>query len=129
HFHSDGVFNDVPSLASLLYAIEVPSVGGDTLFIDMNEVYRSLDAKTQAFIADKYAINYHNYESLGVERGKIDKNARHATHPMVTVHPVTGKPVLYVNSLHTREIVGMEQEAALRLLDELFAVTEQPRFI
>jgi taurine dioxygenase len=132
-FHSDGAFNEIPTAASLLYGIEIPSHGGDTLFVSMYEVYESLAVETKQLLADKWAVNYHTYDKTGAESG-VDaasrgKAVRHAVHPAVIIHPVTRRPVLYVNSNNTREIRGMDPDAATKLLAEIFAKIEQPNFV
>jgi taurine dioxygenase len=132
-FHSDGAFNDIPTSASLLYGIEIPTTGGDTLFVNMNEVYESLSKETKNLIADKWAVNYHSYDRNGVETGRKaeerGKAVRHATHPMVIAHPITGKPILFVNCLNSREIIGMDPAVATPLLSDLFARIEHPELI
>lgn len=130
-FHSDSAFDEIPAKASLLYGIELPKVGGDTLFVDMGEVYDSLDQETRNRIADLWAVNYH-LPSLPLDPSQSEearmRTARRAAHPMVIAHPETGLPVLYVNRHMSREIVGMDKVEADALLEELFARIEEPRF-
>jgi taurine dioxygenase len=132
-FHSDGCFNEVPPKASLLYGIDIPSVGGDTLFVSMYQVYDALRPETRERLQGKQAVNYHSYDSNGAESGLTKEQrgtaVRNSTHPMVIRHPVTQKPAVFANRHMTREVVGMEPGEARALLDEIFDVVERPEFI
>jgi taurine dioxygenase len=131
-FHSDSAFDEVPAKASLLYGMELPKIGGDTLFVSMYEIYETLSDDTKRFMADKWAVNYH-LPSLPLNPQQTEeeryRTARRSAHPMVTAHPETGRPVLYVNRHMTREIVGVPDEEAKVLLEELYSRIEEPRFL
>jgi len=128
-FHSDSSFDERPAMASLLYGIELPSVGGDTLFVDMYEVYERLPQKTKDFIADKWAVNYH-LPTLPVDASQTEeerfRTAPRFAHPMVIKHPDSGRPVLFVNRHMTREIIGLPKEESDALLESLYQRTEDP---
>ncbi len=131
-FHSDSAFDEVPAKASLLYGIELPKSGGDTLFVSMYEVYDSLTNDIKRFIADKWAVNYH-LPSLPLNPDQTEeermRTARRTAHPMVIAHPETGKPVLYVSRHMTREILGVPADEGRAVLEELYAEIEEPRFL
>ncbi|MDH3240896.1 MAG: TauD/TfdA family dioxygenase [Alphaproteobacteria bacterium] len=131
-FHSDSAFDEVPAKASLLYGIETPKVGGDTLFISMVDVYNALGGPLKERIKDKWAVNYH-LPSLPLDPNQSEAErmltARRAAHPMVIAHPETGQPVLFVNRHMTRRIVGMAQDEADALLEEIYAIIEDPKNI
>jgi len=128
-FHSDSAFDEMPAKASLLYGIELPKSGGDTLFISMVEIYAALSDAIKERIQDKWAVNYH-LPSLPLDPNQSEAQrmltARRAAHPMVIAHPDTGKPVLFVNRHMTRQIVGMAQDEAEVLLEELYGIIEDP---
>jgi taurine dioxygenase len=128
-FHSDSAFDEKPAKASLLYGMELPKSGGDTLFISMVEVYAALSDTIKQRIEDKWAVNYH-LPSLPLDPNQSEAQrmltARRAAHPMVIAHPDTGRPVLFVNRHMTRQIVGMGQDEADALLEELYRIIEDP---
>lgn len=131
-YHSDSAFDDIPAKASLLYGIELPKSGGDTLFVSMYDIYDALDAETKALLADKWGVNYH-LPSLPLDPNQSNeeriRTARRAAHPMVIAHPETGRPVLYVNRLMTRDIAGVPSAQATSLLERLFQMIEDPKFV
>ncbi len=131
-FHSDSAFDEVPAKASLLYGVELPKVGGDTLFVSMVEVYAALSDSIKQRIADKWAVNYH-LPSLPLDPNQSEAErmltARRAAHPMVIAHPDTGRPVLFVNRHMTRQIVGIAQDEADALLEEIYSIIEDPENI
>lgn len=131
-FHTDGCFRDVPTLATFLYGMEVPAVGGETLFVDMNAVYDALTPPTRKRIVGREGVNYHyfgyrTFNKNGSAEGKsLRESVRHAVHSLVIGHPVTGKPIVYANRHNTREIVGMEAGEAKPILREIFESVERP---
>jgi taurine dioxygenase len=130
-FHTDGCFNPVPSLATFLYGIEVPGQGGETLFVDMNEVYDALTPATQERLLGLRGVNYHtfSYERYDPESAggrPITEVVTNAVHPMVISHPLSNKPIVYANRHNTYDIAGMERAAAQPILDEIFTAIEQP---
>ena len=133
-FHSDGCFNDMPAMATLLHGIEIPDAGGDTLFVDMSEIYEVLSPATRRRLSGREAVNYFYYgysthaPAAGESPEERRKTVRHAIHPTVIVHPVTGKPSVFVNRLNTREIVDMDPAEADDLLEEIFRTVERPEF-
>jgi taurine dioxygenase len=134
-FHSDGCFKKLPSLASLLYGIEVAEVGGATEFADMNQVYRGLPPGLRARLDGWVGVNYHfgGYSKYNRQGGPAGNGGRsreevvtHARHPMVIAHPVTKKPVLFACRHNTREIEGVAPAEANRILRDLFLAIEKP---
>ena len=134
-FHSDGCFKSRPSLASLLYGIEVAKVGGETEFVDMNRVYRDLPPEMQARLLDWVGVNYHfggysKYNRTGGAAGNGDRSraevVTNARHPMVIAHPMTKKPIVFACRHNTREIEGIAPGEANRILREIFLTIERP---
>jgi len=132
HFHSDYCYLEKPALGTFLYAIEIPSKGGDTLFLNMHAAYDALPAALKARIEGRKAVNAYHYESLtrSVNEAKIDYSKQpHYAQPMVCTHPVTRRRALYVNRLMTWSVEGMDAAESTALLNTLFDHIEQDRFI
>lgn len=129
-FHSDGAHRPNPYLATTLYAIRVPSVGGDTLFADLYAAYETLPEATKARIE---GLRVHNVYLLdATDAGTFDPDSpgmRHAVHPLVRVHPETGRKALYVNRLMSRWIEDMDRAEGASLVADLVAHSERPEFV
>src|SRR5262249_16984138 len=92
HFHSDYCYLEKPAKGTFLYAIEIPSQGGDTLFLNMYKAYDTLPSALKARVEGRKATNAYHYESLtrSVNEAKIDfAEQPHFAHPMVCTHPQT----------------------------------------
>lgn len=129
-WHSDGTFRPMPTMGTMLRAIEVPEIGGDTLFADLAAAYELLPEATKARIARMTAI--HDW-SIGAYAGKYGDRLdalRSANppveHPVVIRHPETKRPTLFVNRLFTREIVGLPTDESDELLDALCGMVDLP---
>jgi taurine dioxygenase len=132
HFHSDQCYLEKPAKATFLYAIEIPSRGGDTLFLNMYRAYETLPETLRARVDGRKALNAYLYDSTTRERNaaRIDLSAHpHYVQPIVRTHPDTRRKALYVNRLMTRTIEGMKEDEGDAMLDELFAHIEQEQFI
>ena len=129
HFHTDQAHQKKPAAATMLYAMEIPREGGNTLFLNGYAAYESLTADLKTKLEGRRAINGYDYEH-GETRGTILREGiPHASHPIVRTHPVTGRRALYVNRLMTLFIEDMPAEESEKLLLALFAHQEQKRFI
>jgi taurine dioxygenase len=132
HFHSDQCYLEKPATGTFLYAIEVPSQGGDTLFLNMYKAYETLPAELKARIDGRKALNAYLYDSTtrAVNGSKVDFSAHpHYVQPVVRTHPDTKRKALYVNRLMTFTIEDMDDEEGGALLNTLFDHIEQDRFI
>jgi len=131
-WHSDVSWRLRPSLGSILRAREVPPVGGDTLWCDMEAVYTGLPEQTKARIADRHAIHdfVHTFGRFlaAEEREKRRKEFPPAAHPIVRTHPVSGRKCLYVNPIFTSHIDGMDEAESDALLGELYAHSRVPEY-
>jgi taurine dioxygenase len=131
-WHSDVTWRERPSLGSILRAVDVPPVGGDTLWADMGAAYDCLDDDVKARIDDLSAV-HDWWDTFG--RG-MSAEAREAlrpdfpavVHPVVRTHPETGRRTLYVNGAFTQHIVGLEPDDSAELLDVLYAQATFPEF-
>jgi taurine dioxygenase len=122
-WHSDVTWRPEPSMGSILRAVELPPVGGDTLWADMHAAYDLLDAGTQERIADLVAR--HDYTRVFgaalAPEAQDQMRAEHPTvqHPIVRTHPETGRKAIYVNAAFTCGIKGMDDADARALLRQL----------
>jgi taurine dioxygenase len=127
-FHTDQCHQAVPAKATLLYAIEIPSLGGNTLFANAYAAYAMLPADIRARIEGRRALNAYDKDSTQ-RTGRYDNAASSCWHPVVRTHPATGRKALYVNRLMTREIEGLPRAESDALLEKLFDHQEQQQFI
>lgn len=135
-WHSDTAYLETPPLGTLLYAKEVPPLGGDTLFANMYLAYETLSDGLRSLLEEMTAVNSaaKNQDALrgdhlksGAMSARTDKMDLVAEHPVVRRHPETGRPALYVNRAHTLAFSGMTEAESAPLLEFLFghAVKEE----
>jgi taurine dioxygenase len=137
YFHTDYSYLQVPARATMLYSIEVPQAGGNTLFANQYAAYADLPAPMKRRI--RALVGIHHYGN----RKDQDEASRTAaslltpeqkaklpliTHPIVRTHPVTRRKALYAVSGSSFGIVGMPDDEAVALLDELAAHATQPKY-
>jgi taurine dioxygenase len=134
-FHSDHHWTPKPSSGSLLYALEVPAVGGDTSWLNLNLAYETLDKSTKERIADLQLITYNPFlrdRSAPSSRYRLDPNIPLISpvfpHPLVRTHPESGKKILYLGYSTEVEIVGLEPEEGAELIQQLREHLNQPQF-
>ena len=132
-WHSDQSYFATPVSAAILHALKIPDQGGGTLFCDMYAANDALPEATKARIAGRFALHRYNAGPGGAAGPPLDED-KHGTwtavrHPIVRTHPITAKPALYVNHIHTFAIDGMDGEAGEALLDELMCHATEERFV
>ncbi len=112
-WHSDVSWREIPSLGSILHAVEVPEVGGDTLWADMAAAWRGLPDAVRDEIDGLEAVHDFSHSfGLALPPDELKKKQEEfppAIHPVVRTHPETGEKILYVNAIFTSHIVGMER--------------------
>ncbi|MFA5489339.1 MAG: TauD/TfdA family dioxygenase [Candidimonas sp.] len=133
-WHSDMTYNPKPPMGSALYAIEIPPAGGNTQFANMYEAYDALDAGLKERIATLRCVHDASRNSAGgLRKGYVDntdpRETVGATHPLVRVHPVTGKKCLFLGRRRKAYVVGLEIEESEALLNELWAHATQDKFV
>jgi taurine dioxygenase len=128
-WHSDVTWREAPSLGSILRAIEVPPVGGDTLFADMHAAFTRLSPAMQRIATQLTAV----HDIARVFAGRLgqstdDLHAKYPPmeHPVVRTHPETGLPCLYVNIAFTSHIVGLSKDESDNLLAHFYAQAANP---
>ena len=134
-WHSDTAYLDVPPMASMLVAREIPPFGGDTLFANMYLAYDTLSDAMKRMLEGLVAINSSaKADASRTREDRMKDSAREvkkdfvAGHPVVRRHPETGRRALYVNVAHTVRFEGMTDEESAPLLDFLFRHQIRPEF-
>jgi taurine dioxygenase len=130
-WHTDETFREAPPMGTALCSKIVPDVGGDTAFASMSAVYEGLSDRWQRFLSGLEAVHdFKPFRGLfprdraGIERlRKYEDLYPPATHPVVTLHPVTAKKVLFVNPQFTLYIKGMAEDESRTLLEMLYRKT------
>jgi taurine dioxygenase len=128
-FHSDMCYRERPPKGTMLYAIEIPSEGGNTLFANMYKAYETLPHDVKQRLEGLRALNVYDYGLSPTHRGQPNPDAPSHVQPVVRTHPVTQRKSLFVNRLMTARIEGIPQKESDALLDYLFAHQEQEQFI
>lgn len=134
NWHSDVTWRREPSLGSILRAIELPAVGGDTLFADMYAAYENLSDKMQHFLSGLTAV--HDWKNFrrrlrrkGVDETEIARLREVypiVEHPVIRTHPETGRKGIYVNAGFTIGIKDMSQAESEPLLKHLYHQAWRP---
>ena len=138
YWHSDLSYMNKPTQASLLHSKEIPSYGGDTMFVNMRKAYEDLSDAMKAFLDPLTAVHdYTNaYDTFfkdipdrppltDAEKAKVPP----VVHPVIRTHPETGAKALYVNPGFTRRINELSSEESRAILDYLFRHFQQPKYI
>lgn len=140
-WHSDLCYKDRPSRGSLFYAREVPVENGkprgDTMFSSMTAAYEALPQSTKDRLVGLRAVNsythgYYRDRKSGPRRKLSPEQANQTpdvAHPIVRVHPETGRKCLFVNEGYTTRIVDLDEQESSALLAELFAHVKKADFV
>jgi taurine dioxygenase len=134
-WHSDQSYMMQPATGAMLYALELPSEGGRTDWVDLAAAYaglperlkRAIDGKRGIFSYVKRLAGYQGVDRIISEEAK--RKTPPVLHPLVHTHPVTGKEALYLDSTTTIGIAGMDQASGQALLDEIYEVATRPEFV
>ena len=118
-WHTDITFQEQPSLMSILHMVACPDVGGDTMWSSLGQAYAELSPPMQNLCEGLSALHDAH------PHGRSDKMA---IHPVIRLHPETGRKALYVNEHFTRRIVEMNATESQVVLDYLTAWVKNPRF-
>lgn len=139
-WHSDTTYLAQPPLATLLYAVEVPPRGGDTLYCDTAAAYEALSPGMKRLLEPLIGVNSaglkhsggratHHSQIGGMKiRNAEEADAYEAEHPVVRTHPETGAKALYVSRAHTIRFAGMTEQESQPLIDWLSAHCTRPEF-
>jgi taurine dioxygenase len=137
-WHADTTMMPAPPMGAILYAIEVPPYGGDTLFANQYQAYAALSDGMKRMLANVRAVhsdgkvagpqaNKNAYRATKV-REDADWRETVSTHPVVVTHPETRRKLLYVNASYTVGFEGMTEAESRPLLDYLLQHGHRPEF-
>lgn len=138
YWHSDLSYMPVPATGSMMYALRIPEIGGDTMFANMYLAYETLSSGLQRMLEQLRAVHSfgHADKRFFSQRGakaRLNDTAKKKTppveHPVVRTHPTTGRKVLFINPGFTSRFVDMTEEESEPLLQYLFQHITQPAFI
>jgi taurine dioxygenase len=139
-WHTDHSYDQEPALGSILYAKQVPSIGGDTLFASMYAAFDGLSDGMKNMLINLNAEHSSRHvfgaeanvdadmEGLGSRFLNAQAATQDAIHPMVIKHPLSGRPALYVNGDFTVKIEGWSKEESAPLLNFLYQHASQNEF-
>ena len=128
-FHHDMIHAEVPSKATLLYSVEIPSAGGNTLFASGYAAYDTLDPAIRERLEGKKALHHYNYGSTirGDNRGTEAFAERE--HPVFRTHEDTGRKAVYVNRLMTVKVLDIPEDESGQLLNAVYDHAEKREFV
>jgi taurine dioxygenase len=135
-WHSDTTYEKTPPMGTMLYAREIPPIGGDTEFASMYKAYETLSHGMKKMLDGLIGINISGKGRVQNTRAAMRKTAATdktedsflAEHPVVRTHPETGRKLLYVNVAHTSHFKGMTMEESTPILEHLYRHQIRPEF-
>ena len=134
-WHSDQSYMQNPATGAMLYALELPPEGGTTCWADLSAAYAGLPERLKRAVEDKRAIFDYTKRLAGyqgVDR-VISEEAKRKTppvlHPLVHIHPITGRKALYLDSTTAVGIEGMDEASGSALLEEIYDLATRPEFV
>ena len=128
-WHSDVTCSPTPPMGSILYLQQTPAnAGGDTLFVNMYRAYETLAEPVRKMIDGLTAIHDGERVWRGRQQKKVAGDLPRSEHPVVRIHPVTGRRALYVNRNFTEHIVGLSRLESDAILDMLYRHAERDDF-
>jgi taurine dioxygenase len=132
-FHTDHSNHPAPPKATTLFAVELPSRGGDTQYVNMHDAYDDLSAETRHKIDGLKAVHVYLSKYSPRPLGLLTEESRKklpppGIHPLVRTHPDNGRKALFLNPVRIESIVGMEDEDALELVTDLMRHATQKKY-
>ncbi|WP_282608051.1 TauD/TfdA family dioxygenase [Pelagibius sp. Alg239-R121] len=137
-WHTDHSYDEMPAMGSILHAIEVPPIGGDTLLVSMAAAYEALSPALRIFLDGLTAVHSSRHTfgasvqdseaSVSGRLGNALAATQDARHPVVITHPLSGRRGLYVNPVFTTHIEELYPDESDAILAMLYAHCKQPEF-
>jgi taurine dioxygenase len=132
-FHTDHSNHPRPPKATTLFAVDLPSTGGDTQYVNMHDAYDDLPEQTKQKIDGLKAVHVYQskYSPRALSGLNDDSRAQlppPGVHPLVRTHPENGRKALFLNPVRMESIVGMDDADALKLIDDLMQHATQEKF-
>ena len=128
-FHHDMIHAETPSKGTLLFSVEIPSKGGNTLFASGYAAYDTLDPAIRKTLEGKKALHHYNYGSVTKGDDKGTEAFGECVHPVFRTHEDTKRKAVYVNRLMTVKILDMPEDESAELLAILFDHSEKTEFV
>jgi len=129
-FHIDSGYTPRPYKYTFLYAIELPSTGGNTLFSNMYKAYEAVPPALKAKLMGRKALHIHEYKRSEKANLAADiSGIPHFYHPVFITHPDTGRRTLFVDRLMTARIEGLEADESEAIVEQLYEIGERPELI
>lgn len=127
-WHTDHTNRERPPKITMLYAVRMPSKGGDTSFADMRAAYRALPDELKRRVEGMKTVNTLDRHARALDADK-EKYAAGHVHPMVRTHPESGVKALYFHPTKTERIVGMEPDESQAFIDDLLERIIRPEIV
>lgn len=129
-FHINSGYSARPYKYTFLYALELPSRGGNTMFSNMYKAYEAVPAALKAKLKGKKALHIHEYNRAKQASSAGDiSGIPHFYHPVFVTHPETGGKTLFVDRLMTTRIEGVSEAESDGILEQLYDIGERREFI
>ena len=129
-FHIDSGYSARPYKYTFLYALELPSHGGNTMFSNMYKAYEAVPPALKEKLRGKKALHIHEYNRAKQAGSTGDiSGIPHFYHPVFVTHPETGRKTLFVDRLMTTRIEGMSEAESDAVLNQLYDLGERREFI
>ncbi len=126
-FHTDGSYDQIPFIATQLYAVAIPSRGGDTLFFGAYDLYEKIPERLRNTLQGKYAAyKYGGQRQANELLNKEDRNAAPVRHAIIQQHPESGRKLIYFDPNKVLRIEGVSGEESDALIRELSAYYKEP---
>ncbi len=126
-FHTDGSYEEIPYKATQLYAIAIPSKGGDTHFSSAYAAYEQLPQRLKDRLEGRYGLfKYGGRKKTNLLLNPEDRDAKPARHQIIRTHVETGRKLLYFDQNKILSIEGLEEAESTAIIDEMTAFMAQP---
>jgi len=128
-FHHDMIHSETPHKATLLYSVEVPTWGGNTLFSNLYAAYEALPERLKSLLQGRQALNAFNYGSRFKGDPEGLSTRKQAVHPALYRHEETGRTAIYVDRLMTHNLIGLPEDESDAALEEICDHIEKEEFV
>ena len=128
-FHHDTCYKPEPDRYTMLYGVQIPRKGGNTMWANMVMAWDSLPGDLKNKLEGRKALNVYDYATMGRPDLAGLENMEHAWQPAVVPHPVTGRKALFVSRLMSCRLQGMDDSKSMKVLNAVFDHSEQRQFI
>jgi taurine dioxygenase len=127
-FHHDMIHNERPHKATMLYSIEIPTWGGNTVFSNLFAAHDEMPHDLRSKLDGRMALNAFNYGARFKGDPEAMKTRKQAIHPAIRVHEETGRKAVYVDRLMTQQLIGLPDDESEAVLERVFDFIEREEF-